>query len=64
MSSVKPRRKIPYIGKPATASEILAAYDITPEVRAAAERAVAKVMDKRSQRRSKKSISARTARAK
>jgi len=66
MSSVKPkRRKIPYIGKPATASEILAAYPLTAEDHAFVDRVFAEMRARRARRRTVKSTtSAKTARAK
>jgi hypothetical protein len=67
MSSVKPkRRKIPYIGKPATASEIRAAYPrLTPEDEAFVDRVFAEMRARRARRRTVKSTtSAKTARAK
>jgi len=44
------RRKIPYIGKPLTASEIAAAYPLDPKMEAILERALAEVRAKRSRR--------------
>jgi hypothetical protein len=68
MSSVKPkrRRKIPYIGKPLTASEIIASYNLTAEDKAAVARALAEVRTRRSSHRSPKNTpsTAKTARAK
>jgi hypothetical protein len=66
MASVKPkRRKIPYIGKPLTASEIKAEYPLTPEEQAAVARAVAAAFAPRPRRRkTKERSSAKTVRAK
>lgn len=65
MSSVKPkRRKIPYIGKPLTASEIRAAFPLTPEEQAIVDRAIEKVRERRSHGRRTKHTSAKTARVK
>lgn len=53
MAEAKPkrrRRKIPYIGKPLTASEIAAAYPLTPKMEKILERALAEVRAKRSRR--------------
>jgi hypothetical protein len=54
MAEAKPkrrrRRKIPYIGKPLTASEIIAAHPVDPEMDAILERALAEVRAKRSGR--------------
>ena len=66
MSSVKPkRRKIPYIGKPLTASEIKAAYPLTPEMQIAVDRALAKVWEKHPHSRGRtRTSSPKTARTK
>jgi hypothetical protein len=63
---VKPkRRKIPYIGKPLTASELMAAYPLTPEDEAAVERVLAELYAPRTRsRKTKRQSSAKTARAK
>jgi hypothetical protein len=54
MTEAKPKRrrhrKIPYIGKPLTASEIAAAHPLDPEMEAIVERALAEVRAKRSRR--------------
>jgi len=53
MAEAKPkrrRRKIPYIGKPLTASEIMAAHPLDPEMEAIVDRAIAEVRAKRSRR--------------
>ena len=54
MAEAKPKRrrhrKIPYIGKPQTASEIAAKYPLTPEMEKILERALAEVRAKRSRR--------------
>lgn len=60
----KPRGKIPYIGKPLTASEIKAEYPLTPEMQLIVDRAIAEVRAKRSHRRAQpRTTSAKTARA-
>jgi hypothetical protein len=60
----KRRRKIPYIGKPLTASEIRAAYPPLPaNIQAVADRILAEVRAERVQREATKSkSSAKTAR--
>lgn len=68
MSSVKPkrRRKIPYIGKRLTASEIAAAYPLPPKYQAIADKVIAEIRAERvvGSRRRKSTSSAKTARAK
>jgi hypothetical protein len=48
------RRKIPYIGKPLTATEIKAAYPLTPEQQALADRVLAEVRAERARRETRK----------
>ena len=60
----KRRRKIPYIGKPLTASEIIAEYPVPPKIQALADRIYDEIRAKHPVPRSKRSTSGKTARAK
>ena len=61
----KPRGKIPYIGKPLTASEIKAKYPLPPEHQAYLDRTMPAFLEKIRQRESRKRRSSpKTARAK
>jgi hypothetical protein len=61
----KRRRKIPYIGKPLTASEILAAYPpLPPKIQAIVDRAYEEMRAERPLPGSKRSTSGKTVRAK
>jgi hypothetical protein len=61
----KPRGKIPYIGKPLTASEIAAAYPLPPEHQAYLDRTMPEFLEKLRKAESKRRRSSpKTARAK